>query len=212
MSAMLKILGDSGLHAFRRPTNWQLVSNVCICQSLGSKKSKLEFEDNSPVKKLRPKTVRQSTITLLSPEKDISVVTMDVASKLCERRGLKLVKIIDIDTKTQRPVYQMMTPNQFLKEEKKRIPNTDEKNINKLKGEKKVLINCHIGRSDLEFKVNHILKWLDKMHEVRVTVTGDTANEIADEIIKMTQECSRVVQKREKGDTIKFQLLPPKET
>lgn len=210
MSTMLKILADRGLHAFRRPINWQPVSNVCFCQNLKFKKNKLEVEDGSLAKKVKPKTVRQPKITLLGPDKDVSVVTMEEASKLCIRRGLKLIKIIDVDTKTQRPVYKMMTPNQFLNEDHKSNENKDTKNINKLKSEKTALINCRIGRNDLESKVNNFRKWLSKMHEVRVTVSGDTANEIADEIIKMTQECSRVVQRREKGDTVKFQLLPPK--
>jgi len=172
----------------------------------------LEIDSEGALKKIRPKTVPLPKITLLGPEKDVSVVTMDVASKMCERRGLKLVKIIDIDTKTQRPVYQMMTPNQFLKEDQKSHQKKDEKNHNQLKREKTILINSRIGQSDLESKVNNICKWLSKMYEVRVTITGDTANEVADEVIKMTQECSRVVQRREKGDSVKFQLLPPKKS
>lgn len=201
---MLKKLTASALYTFRQPA-----SNVCLCQSLKFKKSKLEVDNDIPTKnKYRPKTVPQPKITLLGPEKDLSVVTMDVASKMCERRGLKLVKIIDIDTKTQRPVYKMMTSKQFLKEDKIH-QNKNEKN-NKLKGEKTALISCRIGRCDLESKVNNFRKWLIKLHEIRITVTGDTANEIADEIINMTQDCSRVVQRREKGDSVKFHLLPPK--
>lgn len=210
MPKMLKILENRALLVFRHPINWQPTFSISLCQNLSFKKNKLEVEDGSAAKKIRPKTVRQPKITLLGPEKDISVVTIDEASKLSVRRGLKLVKIIDFDTKTQRPVYQMMTPNQFLEENHNNNQSKDTKNVNKLKGEKTALINCRIGRSDLESKVNNFRKWLSKMHEVRVTVTGDTANEITDEIIKMTQECSRVVQRREKGDTVKFQLLPPK--
>lgn len=209
---MLKILTVNSLYTFRHSINyWQSASNICLCQNLGFKKSSIENVDDNSSKKLRPKTVRQPKITLLGLEKDISVVTMDVASKMCERRGLKLVKIIDIDTKTHRPVYQMMTSNQFLKEDNT-IQNKDEKNLKTLKSDKTALINCRIGRGDLESKVNNFRKWLGKLHEVRVTVTGDTANEVADDIIKMTQECSRVVQRREKGDIVKFQLLPPKKT
>jgi len=200
------------MYAIRLPINWQPTSNVCLCRSLEFKKNRLEIDNEGALKKIRPKTVPLPKITLLGPEKDVSVVTMDVASKMCERRGLKLVKIIDIDTKTQRPVYQLMTPNQFLKEDQKSHQKKDEKNHNQLKGEKTVLINCRIGQSDLESKVNNIRKWISKMYEVRVTITGDTANEVADEVIKMTQECSRVVQRREKGDSVKFQLLPPKKS
>jgi len=210
---MLKRIAASTLYAIRLPINWQPASNVCLCRTLEFKKNRLEIDNNEGImKKIRPKTTPLPKITLLGLEKDVSVVTIDVASKMCERRGLKLVKIIDIDTKTQRPVYQMMTPNQFLKEDQKSLQNKDEKNHNQLKGEKTALINCRIGQSDLESKVNNIRKWLSKMHEVRVTITGDTANEVADEVIKMTQECSRVVQRREKGDTVKFQLLPPKKS
>lgn len=209
---MLKRFATSTMYAIRLPINWQPTSNVCLCRSLEFKKNRLEIDNEGALKKIRPKTVPLPKITLLGPEKDVSVVTMDVASKMCERRGLKLVKIIDIDTKTQRPVYQLMTPNQFLKEDQKSHQKKDEKNHNQLKGEKTVLINCRIGQSDLESKVNNIRKWISKMYEVRVTITGDTANEVADEVIKMTQECSRVVQRREKGDSVKFQLLPPKKS
>ncbi|XP_022171660.1 uncharacterized protein LOC111034662 [Myzus persicae] len=209
---MIKRFAASTLYAIRLPINWQPASNVCLCRSLEFKKSRSEIDNEGALKKIRPKTVPLPKITLLGLEKDVSVVTMDVASKMCERRGLKLVKIIDIDTKTQRPVYQMMTANQFLKEDHKSHQKKDEKNQNQLKGEKTVLINCRIGQSDLESKVNNIRKWLSKMHEVRVSVTGDTANQVADEVIKMTQEYSRIVQRREKGDTVKFQLLPPKKS
>ncbi|XP_025203748.1 translation initiation factor IF-3, mitochondrial [Melanaphis sacchari] len=204
---MLKRFTASALYAIRLPINWQPSSNVCLCQTLEFKKNKLEIDNEVALKKIRPKTVPQPKITLLGLENDVSVVTMDVASKMCERRGLKLVKIIDIDTKTQRPVYQMMTANQFLKEDHK-----NEKSHNQLKKEKTVLINCRIGQGDLESKANNIHKWLSKMHEVRITITGDTANEIADKVIKMTQDYSRVVQRREKGDTVKFQLLPLKKS
>jgi len=207
---MLRRFTASAICAIRLPINWQPASNVCLSRALELKKNRLEVDDEGALKKIRPKTVPQPKITLLGLDKDVSVVTMDVASKMCERRGLKLVKIIDIDAKTQRPVYQMMTANQFLKEDHKSHQNKDEKNHNQSKKEKTVLINCRIGQSDLESKVNNIHKWLSKMHEVRITITGDTANDIADEVIKMTQDSSRVVQRREKGDTVKFQLLPPK--
>jgi len=190
-----------------------------MCLTLGFKKNQLEINDDSlTAKPYMPKTARQLKITLLGPDKDVSVVTLDVANKMCERRSMKLVKIIDVDTKTQRPVYQMMTANQFLQEEsigKSRSANVnDGKNVatKKTKNEKTALINCRIGRGDLESKVNNFHKWLSKSHEVRVTVTGDMANDVADEIIKMTQDYSRVVQRREKGDSVKFQLLPPKNT
>lgn len=215
---MIKSFAETVLFALggHRPVNWQPVSTVCTCRALGFKKKQSETDDSVTAKPYRPKTARQPKITLLGADKNVSVVTLEVAKKMCERRAMKLVKIVDLDTKTQRPVYQMMTANQFLREEDTigESCSDGEKNItaSKLKSEKTALINCRIGRSDLESKVNNFRKWLGKLHEVRVTVTGDTANDIADEIIKMTKDFSRVVQRREKGDSVKFQLLPPKNT
>lgn len=209
---MLRKLTASARLAFRHQiTNWQPAFKICLCQSLEFKKNNLEIDnDVKETKKPRPKTVPVPKITLLGPEKDMSIVTIDVASKMCFRRGLKLVKIIDFDTKTQRPVYQMMTANQFLNKDTKPHQSKDKKNPYTLKGEKTALINCRIGQSDLESKINNFHKWLSKMYEVRITITGDTANEIADKIINLTQECSKMVQRREKGGSVKFQLLPLK--
>lgn len=170
--------------------------------------------DEVSAKKLRPKTVPVPKITLLGLDRELSVVTMDVAAKICERRGLKLVKIVDIDTKTRRPVYRMLTAAEFIDEDGKSKPNDENGQKDrgvKSKSEKTALVNCRIGEGDLESKVKNFCKWLQKMHEVRVTVSGSTANEIADKIIESTQEYSKVVQRREKGDSVKFQLLPIKE-
>jgi len=215
---MIKSFAETVLYAFggHRAVNWQSVSNVCTCRALGFKKNQQSGidDDSAAAKPYRPKTARQPKITLLGPDKNVSVVTLEVANKMCERRAMKLVKIIDLDTKTQRPVYRMMTANQFLREDAVGESCRDEKNVtaDKPKSEKTALISSRIGRSDLESKVNNFRKWLDKLYEVRVTVTGDTANDIANEIIKMTRDYSRVVQRREKGDSVKFQLLPPKTT
>lgn len=210
---MLKRFAANTLFVFRHQINWLPASNIHIYQSLRFKKNRLEIDEaDQRSKTSRPKTVPQPKITLLGPENDISVVTLDVASKMCDRRGMKLVKIIDIDTKTQRPVYKMLTTNQFLKEDNQNHQKKNDKKLSKLRGEKTMMINCRIGKHDLESKLNNIHKWLIKMNEVRVTVTGDRANEITDQIIEMTKEYSKVVQKREKGDSIKFQLLPQTKT
>lgn len=210
---MLKIYATHTSCVFRHQIKWQPAFNIHICEHLGFKKNRIEFDDSEQTtKKSRPRTIPQPKVTLLGPENNVSVVTIEEASKICDRRGLKLVKIIDIDTKTQRPVYQMLTTNQFLKADNKSHQNNNNNNLNKLKGEKIMIINCRIGQHDLESKINNIHKWLSKMNEVRVTITGDTANEVTNQIIEMTKEYSRVVQKREKGNSIKFQLLPQTKT
>ncbi|XP_050536235.1 uncharacterized protein LOC126902706 [Daktulosphaira vitifoliae] len=197
----------------------QSVRSIILCQNLKYRKIEQDLnlnatKDNEEInKKKRPKTAPIPKITLISPDNNLSIVTLDEASKVSVRRGLKLVKVIDFDTKTQRPVFKMMTTTQFLKDDSKfKRLNNEENKFNELKGEKTAIISSRIGKSDLESKVNHFRKWLLKCYEVRITITGDSSNEIADNIIKMTEGFSRVVQKRQKGDSIKFQLLPPKQT
>lgn len=52
-----------------------------------------------------PKHKTSPKITLVTGEK-IEVTTLDQAKKLAERRQMKLVSIVDFDTKTSRAVYK----------------------------------------------------------------------------------------------------------
>lgn len=45
-------------------------------------------------------------VTLISQNEDVTIVSLAEAQKLSKRRELKLVKIIDVDAKTSRPVYK----------------------------------------------------------------------------------------------------------
>lgn len=58
-----------------------------------------------PVSK-NPKHKTSPRITLLSSDDKMEITTLDQAKKIAERRQLKLVSIIDFDTKTSRPVYK----------------------------------------------------------------------------------------------------------
>jgi Translation initiation factor IF-3, N-terminal domain. len=58
-------------------------------------------------------------VTLIGTDNSLAVVSLLEAEKIAKRRDLKLVRIIDIDTKTQRPVYQLMTGRQYYNEDKK---------------------------------------------------------------------------------------------
>ncbi|XP_050440670.1 translation initiation factor IF-3-like [Adelges cooleyi] len=214
----LKHFANAALTVLRHQVMYsQPVRNVCQCQILGFKKNDLKttsatMDNEETLKKKRPKTAPIPKITLIDPDHKLSIVTLDEAAKLCDRRGLKLVKIVDLDTKTQRPVFKMMTANQFVNEDKDKRVRKEEKKTNELKGEKTAIISSRIGQGDLDSKVKNVRKWLCKMYEVRITITGETADDIADNVIKMTEGFSRVVQRRKKGDSVKFQLLPPKQT
>lgn len=53
-----------------------------------------------------PKHKTSPRVTLISEGNKIEITTLDQAKKLAERRNLKLVSIMDCDTKTQRAVYK----------------------------------------------------------------------------------------------------------
>lgn len=109
-------------------------------------------------------------ITLLSGDQ-ISVTTLSEAEKLSKRRDLKLIKIIDLDTKTQRPLYKLMTGSEYHVED---LKNREFKKAEKktLKGEKVLLINSQISHHDLDTQIKRADKWLNKKYEVKVVVSG----------------------------------------
>jgi hypothetical protein len=53
----------------------------------------------------RKKTKPIPKITLIDQEK-MSVLTLEQARKIADKRNLKLISIIDFDTKSSRPVYK----------------------------------------------------------------------------------------------------------
>lgn len=115
-------------------------------------------------------------ITLLSGN-DISVTTLMEAQKLAKRRDLKLVNILDLDTKTQRPVYRLMTGAEYHKEDlKQREKKKAEKQNSTFKGEKLLIVSQNISEHDLQTHINKILKWLTKKYEVRMVINGNIEN------------------------------------
>lgn len=110
-------------------------------------------------------------ITLISGE-NITITTLQEAEKLSKRRDLKLVKVVDLDAKTQRPVYQLMTGAEYHAEDLKQREKRKLDKQQSLKGEKILLINSRITQHDLETQLRKAIKWLQKMYEVRVVING----------------------------------------
>ncbi|KAF2898040.1 hypothetical protein ILUMI_08136 [Ignelater luminosus] len=158
-------------------------------------------------------------ITLISSDDNISITTLEEAQQLSKRRDLKLVKIVDLDTKTQRPVYKLMTGAEYHSEEiKQREQKKKEKqsNAGALKGEKLLMLNSGISKHDLETNIKKILKWILKRYEVRVVISGDVSSmEKSESVYKFLEdslkENTRFLQKRTKGSDLKFQIIPPKD-
>uniref|UniRef100_A0A182R143 Translation initiation factor 3 N-terminal domain-containing protein n=1 Tax=Anopheles farauti TaxID=69004 RepID=A0A182R143_9DIPT len=154
-------------------------------------------------------------VTLISSDESISIVNLDEAVKISNRRNLKLVKITDLDTKTQRPVYRLMTGAEYLEDDLKR---REEKKKSKqdatIKGDKLLTISARIAEHDLTSKIQHVLKWLQKSYEVRVVVTGDGAGhkgkqeEIAQRFETSVKDTGKMVQKRMRDNDLRFSILP----
>ncbi|KAL1513090.1 hypothetical protein ABEB36_002559 [Hypothenemus hampei] len=165
----------------------------------------------------RKKTTPIPKITLLSGE-DISLSTLEEAQKIAKRRDLKLVKILDLDTKTQRPVYKLMSGAEYHAEDlKQRERKKLEKQNNQVKGEKVLIVGQNISEHDLNVHINKISKWLAKKYEVRMIINGNIENmSKAEEVYAFLEKSitgiGRMVQKRQKGSDIKFQVIPPKES
>lgn len=170
-------------------------------------------QNKTPLSK-NPKHKTSPQVTLLSGDK-IDVVTLDQAKKIAERRQLKLVNIIDFDTKSNRPVYKLMTGTEFLEAELKQ---REQKRAARLephiKGEKLLTIASKTSDHDLEMKIHKTVKWIEKLYEVRAVITGDAADQKRNEEITKAIETAvvkvdgRVLQKRTKEGITRFQILP----
>lgn len=155
-------------------------------------------------------------ITLIAQDQSVSIVNLDEAQRISKRRDLKLVKIIDLDMKTQRPVYKLMTSAEYLNEDLKR---REEKKRSKaeatIKGDKLLTISARITEHDLNSKIQNVVKWLRKSYEVRIVISGDgdkaKQESVAAKIEQSTKEAGKIVQKRFRDNDLRFQIIPEKE-
>lgn len=145
----------------------------------------------------------------------MEVITLDQAKKIAEKRQMKLVNIVDKDTKSSRPIYKMMSSHDYHSEElKKREEKKEAKSQLQIKSEKLLTINNKITSHDLESKLAKIKKWILKLHEIRVVVGGEAGNmSHAEKITNTVEETAkeagaRVLQKRTKDNMIRFTLMP----
>lgn len=113
-------------------------------------------------------------ITLITGKDDVSVMTLEEAQKMSARRNLKLVKVLDFDTKSQRPVYKLMTAAEYTAEDIKQ--RKMKKSSSAYKGEKVLMLSSVIANHDLETQIKKIEKWVAKEYEVHVTISGNANN------------------------------------
>lgn len=76
-------------------------NNLGNCAFYSTDKSKFQKTEGDEKKK----TVRIPRITLIENE-NMSVVTLDQAKKIADKRDMKLINIVDFDTKSSRAIYK----------------------------------------------------------------------------------------------------------
>lgn len=167
---------------FNHTTRYRNVAalNGCICTQPSFKfcsvggATQLNSQDSSETEVKKKKTSIIPKVTLFHG-KEMSVTTLEEAQKLAKRRDLKLIKIIDLDTKTQRPIYKLMTATEYHEEDIKQKEVKKKNKENTIKGEKLVFLNYNIANHDLEVNIKKIIKWVSKSLEVRVVINGDSS-------------------------------------
>ncbi|CAH1393129.1 unnamed protein product [Nezara viridula] len=193
-----------------------------VFQSIGCRK--LNFLDNlrkySKVNnqaandKLEPKKGNKPVyITLIGTDGIPNTSVLESAIKLSKRRNLKLVKVSDYDSIRQSPVYKLLSGAEVLKEDLDGRKNK-KKTGTGFKSEKILSIADNISLHDLDSKCKNILKWIEKNHEVRITISCSSSKNNGEAVFKEIEERikqhGRILQKRESGNDIKFHVIPPK--
>ncbi|XP_061399987.1 translation initiation factor IF-3 [Musca vetustissima] len=173
-------------------------------------------ESSGPPKKPMNKSSSSLKITLMQNQ-NVSVTSLEEAKNLAKRRSMHLVQVQKLDTKTQRPVYKLVSSAERLQEELSDLKgqDKDEKTPQK-KSEKTLNIGSRISDHDLASRLKNISKWLAKSHEVRILIQGNESElpncekiyKTIEESIKTPEVIGKIVQKRIKGSVIKFNILP----
>ena len=108
-----------------------------------------------------------------------------------------------------------MTGAEYHSEElKKREEKKEAKKELHVKPEKLLTLNSKISEHDLLSKIAKCVKWIEKLHEVRVSVSGDEGDKQKMERIASTIEeglkpvDGRILQKREKNGILRFSIMP----
>ncbi|XP_023946971.1 translation initiation factor IF-3, mitochondrial [Bicyclus anynana] len=173
---------------------------------------------NANGKDVPKKKISENRITLIGADNSISITDLKDAQNLSVRRELKLVKIQDPDTKTRRPVYKLLTNAEYHEEEiSRRKEKQNARESNSIKGQKLMTLSSKIAEHDLLTSVKKMAKLVEKQYEVRVVISGNENEDmkldrIYSIIEKNLKSAAQLVQKRNKGNNLRFQLLPLKDS
>ncbi|XP_077276018.1 uncharacterized protein LOC143904904 [Temnothorax americanus] len=150
-----------------------------------------EFLGSDGTKKPRPKTEPVPKITLVSPDNSITVTVLEEAQRLAKRRDLTLVKVNDLDGKTQRAAYKLVSSTSILEktEIEKESKSADRAAQKSGKVAKLFYISAKITEHDLQTKTKNAMKLLSKGRKVKIAITLDGAS--GDKIQKAIEDAVR---------------------
>lgn len=98
MNICANLLKTAFKGSLRRPSYLSSIEKVAFYSSS-------QFEPKNEAGE-RKKTRPIPKISLIHEDAKMEVITLDQAKKIAEKRQLKLVNVIDYDTKSKRPVYK----------------------------------------------------------------------------------------------------------
>jgi len=180
-----------------------------------SKKSplaKAQTADESAAAKKKKKGLTSPPITLIMPDESVTSESLEHAERLASRRNLKLVKILDFDTKTERPIYRLMTNLEFFEEASKAKTLKRKERDSDLKEEKLFIISAKIGDHDLSVKISQMLKLIKKKHGIRIFISQDGNPTKAENIVEVIEEeLKELAEKKnqvKKGTSLKILYTP----
>lgn len=97
---------------------------------------------------------------------------------------------------------------------KRREDKKEAKKEQHIKSEKLLTLSNKIAEHDLGSKIAKCVKWIEKNHEIRVSISGDESEKQKTEKIIATIEegmkpvSGRILQKRSKDGIVKFSIMP----
>lgn len=129
----------SSLNQLRQITNrnraFQIPSTSRAFSSSSTGKIKTTTGQDDEKKKVDQSSIK---ITLISDLDKVEITNLKEAQKKALRRNLKLVKLVDLDTKTQRAVYRLMSGSDYFALESKQRE-TQKAAKSSFKGESKLI-------------------------------------------------------------------------
>ncbi|XP_031783787.1 uncharacterized protein LOC100678779 [Nasonia vitripennis] len=193
-----------------------IVCNKFLCTEEKFKPVNKSNNPNAPEKPKKRKPLTSPQVTLISPEDDISMMTLEQAKKLADRRKLKLVKILDFDTKSQKPLFKLMTSQEFFEEGVKFKERKKKEKDAAVKEDKLFTISTKTTEHDLYIKINQIMKLLKKKHEIRIFISKDGNHTKAQELVELIEkEIKELISTKtcvSKATAFKLSFMPKLET